>query len=72
MMPMSEGVYQKLKADGTPIEKVVLFSEQHLGIACNLDVPDELIARMQAGLDRLIKDGVQNAILNRYGINEAQ
>lgn len=72
MMPMSEGVYQKLKADGTPIEKVMLFSEQHLGIACNLDVPDELIVRMQAGLDRLIKDGVQNAILKRYGIDELQ
>ncbi|MCQ1850876.1 substrate-binding periplasmic protein [Neorhizobium galegae] len=72
MMPMSEGVYQKLKADGTPIEKVMLFSEQHLGIACNLDVPDELIVRMQAALDRLIKDGVQNAILKRYGIDELQ
>lgn len=72
MMPMSEGVYQKLKGDGTPIEKVVLFSEQHLGIACNPDVPDDLIARMQAGLDRLIRDGVQKAILKRYGIEEPQ
>jgi polar amino acid transport system substrate-binding protein len=72
MMPMSEGVYDKLKTDGTPIEKVMLFSEQHLGIACNRDVPDALIATMQAGLDRLIKDGVQSAILKRYGINEPQ
>ncbi len=72
MMPMSEGVYDKLKAEGTPIEKVMLFSEQHLGIACNKDVPDALIARMQANLDQLIKDGVQSAILKRYGINEHQ
>ncbi|MBW6423008.1 transporter substrate-binding domain-containing protein [Rhizobium sp. XQZ8] len=72
MMPMSEGVYDKLKSDGTPIEKVMLFSEQHLGIACNRDVPDALIAKMQAGLDRLIRDGVQAAILKRYGINEPQ
>ncbi|CDZ25317.1 ABC transporter substrate-binding protein [Neorhizobium galegae] len=72
MMPMSEGVYQKLKADGTPIEKVILFTEQHLGIACHPNVPDDLIARMQAGLDRLIKDGIQTAILKRYGIGEPQ
>jgi polar amino acid transport system substrate-binding protein len=72
MMPMSEGVYEKLKADGTSIEKVIVFSEQHLGIACNPDVPDDLIARMQASLDHLIRDGVQNAILKRYGIDEPQ
>lgn len=72
MMPMSEGVYDKLKSEGTPIEKVMLFSEQHLGIACNRQVPDALIARMQTNLDRLIKDGVQSAILKRYGINEPQ
>jgi polar amino acid transport system substrate-binding protein len=72
MMTMSEGVFEKLKTAGMPVEKVVLFSEQHLGIACHLDVPDELIASMQASLDRLIKDGVQNAILKRYGIGEAQ
>ncbi|WP_117193676.1 substrate-binding periplasmic protein [Rhizobium terrae] len=72
LMPMSEGVYEKLRAQGIPIEKVMLLSEQNLGIACNRDVPDDLIARMQANLDRLIKDGVQNAILQRYGINLPQ
>jgi len=72
MMPMSEGVYDKLKSEGTPVEKVMLFSEQHLGIACNKGVPDALITKMQASLNHLIKDGVQSAILKRYGINEPQ
>jgi polar amino acid transport system substrate-binding protein len=70
MMPMSEGVYEKLRAAGTAIEKVIVFSEQYLGIACNRATPDELIATMQANLDRLIKDGVQTAILGRYGLNQ--
>ncbi|MFB9952248.1 substrate-binding periplasmic protein [Rhizobium puerariae] len=72
MMPMSQSVYEKLRKEGTPIERVMLFSKQQLGIACNLDVPDELIAKMQANLDRLIRDGVQEAIFRRYGIEEPQ
>lgn len=72
MMPMSEGVYEKLRGTGTAIERVIVFSEQPLGIACNRTTSDELIATMQANLDRLIKDGAQTAILNRYGINQPQ
>ncbi len=72
MMPMSEGVYEKLRSTGTAIERVIVFSEQHLGIACNRATPDALIATMQTHLDRLIKDGAQTAILNRYGINQPQ
>jgi polar amino acid transport system substrate-binding protein len=72
MMPMSEGVYEKLRGTGTTIEKVIVFSEQPLGIACNRATPDALIATMQTNLDRLIKDGAQAAILNRYGINQPQ
>ena len=72
MMPMSEGAYEKLRAAGTAVEKVFVFSEQHLGIACNRATPDELITTMQANLDRLIKDGVQTAIFNRYGINQSK
>lgn len=69
LMPMSEGVYQKLKAEGTAIEKIMVFAEQQLGIACNRQVPDDLIGKMQTALDTLIKDGVQGTILKRYGIS---
>lgn len=72
LMPISEGVYQKLKAEGTAIEKVMVFAEQQLGIACNRQVPDALIGKMQTALDTLIKDGVQSTILKRYGINVPQ
>jgi polar amino acid transport system substrate-binding protein len=72
MMPMSEGVYAKLKAEGMPIERVMAFSQQQLGLACNKDVPDSEIGRMQASLDDLIRQGGQKAILRRYGINTPQ
>lgn len=72
MMPMSEGVYLKLKAEGVAIERVMTFSEQQLGIACNKDITDAEIDKMQARLDVLIKDGGQKAILKSYGIHTPQ
>ncbi|TDK39010.1 transporter substrate-binding domain-containing protein [Rhizobium deserti] len=72
MMPMSEGVYAKLKAEGMPIERVMAFSQQQLGMACNKDVPDAEIARMQTALDALIRQGDQKVILSRYGIATPQ
>ncbi|WP_440411563.1 substrate-binding periplasmic protein [Neorhizobium petrolearium] len=72
MMPMSQGVYERRKAEGTPIEKVMIFSDQRLGIACNKDVPDELISKMQANLDEMIRKGAQDTIFRRYGIDEPQ
>jgi polar amino acid transport system substrate-binding protein len=72
MMPMSIGVYAKLKAEGAAIEKLIPISEQQLGIACNKDVPDADIVNMQAALDALISDGSQKTILSRYGINSPQ
>jgi polar amino acid transport system substrate-binding protein len=71
MMPMSETVYRTLKADGTPLEEVMVLTEQVLGIACNRDMPDELIARMQAKLSAIVADGTQKAIERRYGIDQS-
>jgi len=68
MMPMSESAFEKLREDGKPLEKVILFSEQQLGIACNRDMPDQMIERMQEGLDTLIRDKRQDAILEQYGV----
>jgi polar amino acid transport system substrate-binding protein len=69
LMPMSEAVYNKLKADGTPIEKVIVLAEQQLGIACNLAMPDDVIERLRRNLRTMIDDGTQAAIERRYGIN---
>jgi polar amino acid transport system substrate-binding protein len=68
MMPMSEGVFLTMRAKGVPIEKVVILSEAQLGIACNRNIPDDVIARMQTALDDLIKDGTQRSIEAAYGI----
>ncbi|AYD01678.1 transporter substrate-binding domain-containing protein [Neorhizobium sp. NCHU2750] len=68
MMPMSENVYNQLKTEGKPLEIVVLFAENSFGIACNKEVPDQMIAQMQDGLDALIREKGQDAILERYGL----
>jgi polar amino acid transport system substrate-binding protein len=68
MMPMSEGVYQRLKNNGTDVERVVPLSEEKLGIACQKTVPDALIAKMQSALDSMIRDGRQDTIYRRYGL----
>jgi polar amino acid transport system substrate-binding protein len=72
MMPMPESVYAKLKAEGRPLESVLLFSENRFGIACNRDVPDEMIALMQNGLDTLIREKGQDEIMVRYGLAPAR
>jgi polar amino acid transport system substrate-binding protein len=72
LMPMSESVFLKLKSENVAIERVLLFSEQQLGLACNLRTPDDMIRRMQDRLDRLIRDGRQDAILKRYGVGPSR
>jgi polar amino acid transport system substrate-binding protein len=69
---MPENVYKKLRAEGKPLETVVLLAESSLGLACNRDVPDEMIGRMQEGLDTLIRDKGQDAILEKYGLAPAR
>ncbi|TNM63001.1 substrate-binding periplasmic protein [Aliirhizobium smilacinae] len=68
MMPMSDNIYERLKSEGKPIEIVLPFSESHFGIACNKQMPDDLISRMQNGLDALISEKGQDEILQRYGL----
>ena len=46
---------------------LVLEGKQY-GIACHRDMPAEIIARLQSELDRLIADGTQNRIFERYGL----
>ena len=71
LMPMSESVYRHLRKDGKPVEKVITLTEQVLGIACNRNMPDEIISGMQSRLDRMISDGTQREIDRRYGIDSA-
>jgi polar amino acid transport system substrate-binding protein len=47
----------------------LVLSEQIYSIACNKSVPDADIAKMQAGLDKLIADGTQAALIKKYGLD---
>jgi polar amino acid transport system substrate-binding protein len=67
LMPMSENVYEKLRRDGMALEATTLLTQQMIGIGCSQDVPDALIDRMQANLERMIADGTQNRIFAQYG-----
>ncbi|UVC07062.1 transporter substrate-binding domain-containing protein [Rhizobium sp. TH2] len=69
LMPISEDYYGKLRSEGAKIESTLVLSEQIYSIACNKSVPDADIARMQAGLDKLIADGTQAALIKKYGLD---
>ncbi|MBZ9791249.1 transporter substrate-binding domain-containing protein [Rhizobium sp. 3T7] len=70
MMPISEIYFTKLKTE-QPLEKVTVLSTQPMGIACEKNFPSDLLAKMQAALDKLIADGTQKTIFTRYGLNSA-
>lgn len=68
MMPISEVYFDRLK-DEQPLEVVTTLSSQPMGIACEKGFPNDLLARMQAALDRLIASGEQKAIFQKYGLH---
>lgn len=70
MMPISEPYFEKLKAE-QPLEKVALLAAQPMGIACEKSFPADLLAKMQDALNKLIADGTQKAIFEKYGLRPA-
>lgn len=71
LMPISELYFDKMKAD-QPVEMVTVLSAQPMSIACEKSFPDDLLAKMQAALDKLIADGDQKQIFQKYGMNLSQ
>lgn len=67
LMPITEESFAAAEAQGHRLEKVVLLSEERLGIACNPSVPDALIAAMNANLQRLSERGEAWRILEGEG-----
>ena len=67
MMPISELYFDKLKQE-QPLEMVTVLSTQPMGIACQKDFLDDLRRRMQVALDKLIADGTQRQIFQKYGL----
>ncbi len=68
LMPISQFYFDKLKQEGQPVEEVTLLASQPMGISCQKDFPDDLLARMQAALDKMIADGEQKRIFLKYGL----
>lgn len=66
LMIMTKTTYENLRQTGNPVEAVLDLEGTRAGIACNLQVPDALIEKMQARLDGLIADGRQAEIYKRY------
>ncbi|MCC8932104.1 substrate-binding periplasmic protein [Rhizobium sp. 'Codium 1'] len=68
LMPISEQHYIELQEKGEELEAQFVFSEQIFAIACNANFPQELLARMQGELDKLIADGTQAKIFDTYNL----
>lgn len=68
LMPISEQHYVELVERGEPVEAQYVFSKQTFAIACNKNLPDALHQKMQAALDRLIADGTQAKIFEKYAL----
>ncbi|HBF30757.1 MAG TPA: ABC transporter substrate-binding protein [Rhizobium sp.] len=68
LVPISEKFFYDLVAEGHPLAEQFILTEQTFALACNKSVPDTLITKMQASLDKLIADGRQKAIFKQYGM----
>jgi polar amino acid transport system substrate-binding protein len=68
LMPISEQHYIELQEKGVDLEAQFVFSEQKFAIACNVNFPEDLLARMQGALDKLIADGTQAEIFDTYNL----
>lgn len=55
------------RQDGvTGLKTVLRFNSAELYLALNKDVPDETVAKLQAALDQLRKEGIVDDIMGRY------
>src|SRR5476649_1847697 len=60
------GRYLARQVGVTGLKTVLRFNSAQLYLALNKDVPDDLVAKLQAALDQLRKDGVIDEIMARY------
>ncbi|WP_103309347.1 MULTISPECIES: ABC transporter substrate-binding protein [unclassified Pseudomonas] len=60
------GRYLARQEGVTDLKTVLRFNSAELYLALNKDVPDDVVARLQAALDELRKEGGVDAIMARY------
>ncbi|MBW9062706.1 transporter substrate-binding domain-containing protein [Rhizobium herbae] len=68
LMMTSEKTFETMRDQGQPLESALVLEGKLYGFACNLNLPDEFIAKMQAELDTLIANGTQDRIFAKYGL----
>ncbi|MEQ9587886.1 MAG: transporter substrate-binding domain-containing protein [Parvibaculaceae bacterium] len=68
LMPVSEDYFMVLKREGKAVEVALVLAEDVYSIACNPGISDEIVARMQSSLDKLIADGTQATIFKKYSV----
>ncbi|MGH8450926.1 substrate-binding periplasmic protein, partial [Pseudomonas sp.] len=60
------GRYLARQVGVTGLKTVLRFNSAQLYLALNKNVPDELVAKLQAALDQLRKEGVVDQIMANY------
>ncbi|CAN7410872.1 substrate-binding periplasmic protein [Pararhizobium sp. LjRoot238] len=68
LMMTSEKTFEAMRNQGKALESALILEGKLYGFACNLGLPDELVAKMQAQLDKLIADGTQDHIFAKHGL----
>lgn len=68
LMMTSKKTFETMHDQGKALESALVLEGKLYGFACNLDLPDDLIVKMQAQLDALIGNGTQDRIMAKYGL----
>ncbi|HXV30908.1 MAG TPA: transporter substrate-binding domain-containing protein [Sinorhizobium sp.] len=68
LLMTSEKTFETMRAGGTPVEAALVLEGKQYGIACHKEMPEDIVARMQVELNRLIADGTQDQIFEHYGL----
>ncbi|OBZ93258.1 ABC transporter substrate-binding protein [Pararhizobium polonicum] len=68
LMMTSKKTFETMRDQGKALESALVLEGKLYGFACNLSLPDDLIVKMQAQLDRLIGNGTQDRIMVKYGL----
>lgn len=66
MVALAESRYLTMVEQGQPIEKVLDIFALKMGLACNRQVDDETIEKLQKVLDKLIEEGIQDDLRAKY------
>lgn len=69
LMPVSEDYFAVMQRKEQAVEVALVLTEDIYSIACNPSISDEVVARMQSSLDKLIADGTQAMIFEKYGLS---